>query len=370
MWVVRARLTLLYGALFLIGGAFLLGVTLALVHQRLQELPPSKSAVTPLPGAGNGANLPASKGPPGANVAPSAISVPITATPAMADPPVNAKPFGTAAAPALSTADEAIVRKFQSDLHAATIEALITRGAIALGGFAIVGAAVGWAMAGRTLRPIEDAYDSQRRFVANASHELKTPLAISRGLLEMALRRRDPPAEVRELSESLLEVNHRQERLIDGLLILARSEQAGLRRVPLDLAQITETVIEETPADGLTVRSALSAAPMHGDPVLLERMVQNLLENAIKYNQPGGSVRVTCTRNRLTVTNTGPVVAREQLPALFEPFQRLHLGPDSPEGNGLGLSIVRSVAHAHRGNVTAVPNPDGGLTVTVDFRSS
>ncbi len=368
MWAVRARLTLQYAALFLLAGAVLLTITLTLVYQSLQELPLSK-AMVPIPEATAGAgNLPAPgvlpRTPPHSTASAEPANEPATGVTGGITPPPPATSAGPAAQ-SLRSSDFALIRLGQEELHDATIKALVNRGAIALGVVAVLGTSIGWVLAGRTLRPLEAAYDSQRRFVANASHELKTPIAISRGLLEMALRRSDPAPEVRRLNEDLLEVNHRQERLIDGLLFLASSEQAVLRRVSLDLAQIAETVLEDTPTQGITVQAALSPMPMHGDPVLLERMVRNLVENAIKYNVPGGSVRVTSARHRLTVTNTGPVVDPAELPALFEPFQRLHLGPDSPEGNGLGLSIVRSVARAHKGEVTAAPNPGGGLTVCV-----
>jgi signal transduction histidine kinase len=106
---------------------------------------------------------------------------------------------------------------------------------------------------------------------------------------------------------------------------------------------------------------------VRGDPVLLERLVQNLLRNAIAYNVAGGEVRVACAGQRLTVSNTGPEVSAYEIPGLFEPFRRLTDRIGSAEGSGLGLSIVRSIVTAHGGTVTAEPRPDGGLTVTVEL---
>ena len=106
---------------------------------------------------------------------------------------------------------------------------------------------------------------------------------------------------------------------------------------------------------------------MKGDPVLLERLVQNLLDNAIAYNVPDGKVHVACAGTRLTVSNTGPLISAYEIPGLFQPFRRLTDRIGSTEGSGLGLSIVKSIATAHDATLTAEPGPAGGLTITIDL---
>ncbi len=221
-----------------------------------------------------------------------------------------------------------------------------------------------------------------RRFVANASHELRTPLAINRTLIEVALDNPDASDSLRQLGGTLLAVNQRHERLIDGMLTLASGEQAIIDPAPVDLADIAGHLTTQShPAAqtaGIDMRTDLRPAPVMGDPILLERLTQNLLDNAIRYNLPeGGHVTVTTGtvdgNALLTVANTGPPVPAYEIPGLFEPFRRLPAterlaDPTTPtggQGAGLGLSIVRSVARAHGGDVHAIPRPDGGLTIHV-----
>ncbi len=220
------------------------------------------------------------------------------------------------------------------------------------------------------------AFDGQRRFVANASHELRTPLTINRTLVDVAVRRLDATEDVRRLGESLLLVNTRHERLIDGLLALAEGEQTVLDRRPFDLTDVVEHVLDQAGTEaeerGVTLHRLLDTAPTAGDPVLLERLVQNLVENAIRHNQAGGEVWVT-TRQRpdvaeLVVANTGLQVPPYEIETIFEPFRRLHGDRlRSERGSGLGLSIVRAIADAHSGTITARPREEGGLTMTVEL---
>jgi signal transduction histidine kinase len=205
--------------------------------------------------------------------------------------------------------------------------------------------------------------------VGNASHELKTPIAINRTMIEVALERPDAPEPLRALGENLLAVNARHERLIDGLLTLARSEQTLATRAEIDLAAIAAHVLDETDHGTVTVQRDLAPVPVMGDPVLLERLMQNLVSNGVRYNVGGGWLRVRTETLAgtavLTVTNSGPVIAPYEVPGLFEPFQRLTNRVGSAKGTGLGLSIVRSVARAHGGDVTAEAAPAGGLVVRV-----
>jgi signal transduction histidine kinase len=232
------------------------------------------------------------------------------------------------------------------------------------------------------LERLDRSFDSQRRFVANASHELRTPLTINRTLIEVALG--DPQAHesLRQLGATLLAVNQRHERLIDGLLTLASSEQRITGPTPVDLADIARHVTTESQGAaqnaGVDIRTHLQPAPVTGDPVLLERLTQNLVDNAIRYNLPEHgwilvSTDVGDDNVHLTVENTGPPVPPYEVPSLFQPFRRLptterladSASTSIGRGAGLGLSIVQSVTHAHGGDVHTSPREDGGLTVWV-----
>ncbi|MFF4198259.1 sensor histidine kinase [Nonomuraea sp. NPDC001831] len=231
------------------------------------------------------------------------------------------------------------------------------------------------------LTRLNSAFNSQRRFVANASHQLRTPLTTNRTVLEIALS--DPAAspDLKALARTLLEVNARNEKLIEGLLLLARSERELARRKPLDIDDVALTAIELSTsfADqrGVTLTSSLDGADMEGDPVLLEHAVGNLVDNAVKYNLPqDGQVWITTEARPdgeivVRVANTGPPVPAYEINGLFEPFRRLNSDRvDSANGSGLGLSIVRAVVQAHGGEVTAIPREGGGLIVTISLRAS
>ena len=191
---------------------------------------------------------------------------------------------------------------------------------------------LGWLMAGRVLQPLEDSYEAQRQFVANASHELRAPLTRQRALIEVALA--SPEANVaslRRAHERVLASEQHLEQLIDGLLALTRG-QAGLeRREHLDLAALASQALlaRESQLAGLDldVRATLDPAPTAGDPRLLERLIANLIDNAIRHNTPGGRVEITTgTRDRhafVSIANTGPTVPPEEIQRLFQPFQRL-----------------------------------------------
>ncbi|MEV0974317.1 sensor histidine kinase [Microtetraspora glauca] len=226
------------------------------------------------------------------------------------------------------------------------------------------------------LARVSRSFDGQRRFIANASHELRTPLTINRTLVDVAVRRSDASEDVKRLGESLLVVNTRHERLINGLLALAEGERAVLDRRPFDLADVAEHVLdlaaEEAKEQGVTIHRLLDPAPTAGEAVLVERLVQNLVENAIRHNHAGGEVWVSTRRRtdrvELVVSNTGLPVPRYEIETIFEPFRRLHGDRlRSDRGSGLGLSIVRVVAEAHDGTVTAEPREEGGLTIAVEL---
>ncbi|MEK9519550.1 ATP-binding protein [Streptomyces venezuelae] len=202
---------------------------------------------------------------------------------------------------------------------------------------------------------LEVAFDSQRRFIANASHELRTPLATQRVAIQVGL---DEDCEVRQV---LLDANRRSERLIDGLLLLARSERGLAEREDVPLGEIAaeEWADAYVAGDGGLVR---------GSRVLLGQLARNLVANAVAHNLPGGTVEVRAEAGVLTVTNTGPVVPPDEVAGLFEPFRRGEGRDRMGPGAGLGLSIVRSIAAAHGGGVRAVARgagEGGGLVVTV-----
>jgi signal transduction histidine kinase len=223
-------------------------------------------------------------------------------------------------------------------------------------------------------------YESQRRFAANASHELRTPLAVQRLLTEVAMDDPDAGQDLRRLGGQLLRTNEHNEQLIEGMLTLAESDRGLQGKVPIRLDTLAGRVIdqheEQAARHQLTLRRVLAAATITGDPVLLERLVVNLIENAIKYNEPGGWVEIEVSRGpdglggALAVRNTGAPVAAEAVPVLFEPFRRL--GDDRVRGRGgvgLGLAIVRSIVTAHQADLQARPRPEGGLEITIDLPS-
>ena len=224
---------------------------------------------------------------------------------------------------------------------------------------------------------LEAAFNAHRHFVANASHELRTPLAGLRTLLEVALADPDADADtLRSVCSEALALGEHQERLVQALLALATSERGLARTETLDLAQIATGVLAErrdlAARLGSGLADLLTPAVTAGDPKLIESLIANLVDNAIRHNHPDGHVELTTATAgpgvTLTVTNSGPVIADDQIPRLFQPFQRL--APDRHsrrDGYGLGLAIVDAVAQAHHATVTTSARPEGGLTVTVLF---
>ena len=301
------------------------------------------------------------------------------------------------------------------------LDTLLTRSGIALGIMALASIGLGWLVSGRALRPVrtmssrargisernlherlalegpddelkelgdtfdgllgrlEAAFESQRRFVANASHELRTPITLERALVEVALSDPNPSIEsLRETCQRVLTASEQQERLIEALLTLARSQRGVESRAPVDLREVTEEVVRSVPSNGLTVKTELGAASTTGDQAMLERLVANLVENAVRYNEPDGWVTAwTGLRDgepTVEVTNPGPVVAEEQVGELVKPFSRLDgngalaaRNADGHQGLGLGLSIVQAIVEAHGARMTTTPRAEGGLEVAVRF---
>lgn len=216
---------------------------------------------------------------------------------------------------------------------------------------------------------VATGYEGQRRFASNASHELRTPLAVQRTLVEVAMVTGEQ--DMSRLAAQLLAVNERNEQLIEGLLVLAESDRGlpGTEPVRFDVlvGGVLDRFADQAAEHEVTIRRGMVERTLSGDPLLLERMVGNLVHNAIKYNEPGGVVDVVVAGEpTLSIHNSGQRVPAETVPALFEPFRRLTAErTHQRDGAGLGLSIVRSIASAHQGTVTARPGDDGGLRVTV-----
>ncbi|GHE58809.1 hypothetical protein GCM10014715_09990 [Streptomyces spiralis] len=225
---------------------------------------------------------------------------------------------------------------------------------------------------------LEASFEAQRHFVANASHELRTPLAGQRALLQVALA--DPEAGIEDLRgacEEALRLGDQQERLIEALLTLATGEHGVEEWESVDLDQIAATVIagrrQQAERRGITIDAALGRALATGDPRLIERLVVNLVDNALSHNTPGGHVEITTDlvgdEAWLAVSNTGPDIPPAEVERLFQPFQRIASPRVRPAGgHGLGLAIVRAIAQAHGATLTARPGLEGGLHVEVAFR--
>jgi signal transduction histidine kinase len=375
-WTVRVRLTLLYTGLFVACGALVIAITYGLV-----------------------ASLPAESTDPFARLG-SAIRD-------RAVCPFDDDQLRTQCKEAFREAASAAAQ----DQRESTLAHLLRYSLITLAAATLLAALAGWIAAGRVLRPVQQiteaaraasehnlaarvslrgprdelreladtfdamlarlqaAFESQRRFIANAGHELRTPLTVMRTTLDVVLAKPAPtPSELRRMGQDVRAAIDHAERLINALLTLARSDRGLTVREPVDLATVAEDVVDATDRDDRRLHASLAPATTAGDPVLLERLVANLVDNAVRYNAPGGDLWLTTStvngQATLVVANTGPVIARPALPGLFEPFQRLQ-DRTSSDGFGLGLAIVASITAAHYGAVTAEPRPGGGLTVTV-----
>lgn len=370
---IRIRLTLLYGGMFLIAGIMLLSIIYLLAAQAIStgNQPPFKIVS-----------------------ATGLIKVASTTC------------SGLTAESGLTQFNSAVSACIDHQRQAA-LDDLLSRSLLALLGLAVIAFAFGYAMAGRVLSPLgritrtaravagsdlsrrieldgpddelkeladtfddmlerlQRAFTAQQRFVGNASHELRTPLAINRTLLEVHLSDPGAPVELQQLGKTLLATNERSEQLVEGLLLLARSDNQVVERRPVDLAEVAEQAVDqvhaEAAAKGVVIRGEQKTAVVQGNGVLLERIALNLVQNAVRYNVPeGGWVEVTTDVRHgqavLVVSNTGPVVPAYEIDNLFEPFRRLRTErTGSDKGVGLGLSIVRSVARAHGGHIVAEP---------------
>jgi signal transduction histidine kinase len=408
---VRLRLTALYGGLFLACGAGLLFITYLLVAHRL----PGYIGQTAVGHAGTGSTVVAFQG-----FAPCKVTttrlLPVDAPPTATGPLTLQDPGGNNAASSRQLQGQ--VAQCLAAQQDAEMNQLLTESGIALAIMTVVSAGLGWLVAGRALRPLrtitsaarsisassldarlaltgpddelkelgdtfdgllarlEAAFAAQRQFVANASHELRTPLARQQTLIEVALASPEPTLDsLRATCERVLTAGQQQERLIEALLTLARSERGLDRREQVDLRAITRDVVKarehEARARDVTLQADLTEVVTLGDSRLAERLVINLVDNAIRHNAPDGTAWVSTRTDAgcalLSVTNTGPGVPPDQVERLFQPFQRLAAGRTSRDGVGLGLPIAVAIAAAHGAALRARPHPDGGLEVEVRF---
>jgi signal transduction histidine kinase len=375
---VRLRLTLLYGALFAVSGACLFTVAYTLI---VSGSPSQYIAVQPRTaepgGTAQGSGLPG----------------------------LPSRQPSTATAHAM--------------FHWTGLDHVLAVSGIALAIMTAISLVVGWFVAGRILRPLRamittarsisdrdlhqrlavpgprdelknlgDTIDglldrlqtvvtAQRQFAANASHELRTPLTLQRTLLESVLTHPRPaPAAWRSACERALAATQKQAQLIEALLTLARSQQSPDHREPIDLASLTagaiRTLEPQAAARGVTIQTALESTCISGVSDLIERLVSNVLDNAIRHNIPNGQVWILVHDQAgeacLQVTNTGPVIPADQIGRLLQPFQRL--GPQRAgqhDGVGLGLSIIAAIASAHTATLSAHPAPHGGLDIRITF---
>jgi signal transduction histidine kinase len=378
---IRLRLTVLYGVVFLVSGAVLLTIGYLVVRHNLDARGNVRQAFSKLGIV----------------------------------PPAGAPFFGRRLGFGPGSPEASVADVVRSQLRASTLHRLLAEYLIALGVMTMVSVAAGWLLAGRALRPLrritgaarrvsgenlgeridlvgpadelkeladtfdgmlarlDTAFASQRHFVANASHELRTPLAIMRTELDVALA--DPDAseqELRRTGEALRETIDRCERLLEGLLMLARSEGAAGKEEAVELSALAADCITDLRARAveldLDVRDDLAPAWTRGEPSLLERMIANLVDNGIRHNERGGFLEVSTRQERgrtlVRVTNGGARIEPREAEALTEPFRRLDRGRG---GFGLGLSIVRSVVTAHGGTITVLARPAGGLEILVEL---
>ena len=420
---IRTRLAVVYGGVFFCMGLGLIAVSYAIVDHSLSPAATGTS-VNRFVAIQGGTFGPSNNSQPGITVArvpPPPMSGVVVAG-SVDSVPNPGSAAGSVPNPGSLPDPRSVGMKLQSlltDVRVQTLHSLLLTWAGLTGLMALAAGLFSWLIAARMLKPLRDitgaarrlsaenlherieldgprdelkeladtfdsmlgrldaAFSSQRRFVANASHELRTPLAIMRAQIDVALS--DPAVTRTELiatSRVVHDAVGRCERLMDGLLVLARSDRGLDAAEPVDLAEAATRALDQVSAAaaerGIRLRSALKPAAVRGDQSLLDRMVANLLENAVAYNLPSGWVEVSTSngsdRARLRVANSGPRVPPGQVPTLFEPFRRLSRDrTGSGRGAGLGLSIVRSVARAHGGDARARPRTSGGLTVEVEL---
>jgi len=345
---VRTRLAIVYAVIFLIAGGCLLTLTYGLLAS---HLPRSTGIVAK-----------------GAATRPADICM------------ANAKIHGGSAAAFRRCKQEfrTLVQASASQQRDATLTTMLDVSLIGLGLTTLTAGCLGWFLAGRTLAPTEAAMRSRQRFIDNAAHELRTPLTAMRTAVEVTMTKPERSVEQWDAAgRRVLSSIDRATATVDALLTLSTTEAGGLPIERVDLATAVEDALQDTGERieelHLDVKANLTPAPTMGDPVLLQQLVRNLIENAARHNTEHGSIEIATTvedgHSSLRVANSGPGVAADLIPILFEPFARGRPRISATDGVGLGLSIARAITTAHGGSITAVPRPQGGLELTVQLVS-
>ncbi|MEX5712498.1 HAMP domain-containing sensor histidine kinase [Parafrankia sp. FMc6] len=227
------------------------------------------------------------------------------------------------------------------------------------------------------LETLDRAFDGQRRFVASASHELRTPLALERAVIELEATKPAAHPDTVHFADRLLAINTRNTDLVDRLLTLADGGNELTEPVPVDLADVAADVLAQTSTDTPTsarITADLVTAPVLGDPILLHQLVRNLVENAVNHNVPGGWIKITTGidtgQTYLAIANSGLLMLPREVNGLFEPFRRGRSDRTRDTGRrgfGLGLTIVKAISDSHHAQITALPRQDGGMDLRITF---
>lgn len=389
---VRTRLALLYAALFLLAGSALLTLTYALLASRL----PAPASISKSVAVRNGQ---------------------------LAALCEQQKQYGTASASLAEKCKLAFAagaRTGSTDQRDRTLANLLDASLIGLGVATLASAGLGWLVSGRVLKPVRSitetarraselqlgqrlaltgpddevkeladtfdtmlerldaAFASQKRFVANAAHELRTPLTAMRTAVEVTLAKPTrSPEQLEAMATRVKQSIERSEATIEALLALATSEIGPIAEERVDLATAVEDALDGASAaieeSGVEVDATLEPAHARGDRVLLERMIANLVDNAVRHNNPNGWIGIRTVQHAdgavFEIANTGPTIPDDQIPTLFEPFARADPRLNPVDGVGLGLSIARAIARAHGATIRASGRPEGGLHMSVHIET-
>ncbi len=401
---LRTRLTLTFSAVFLAAGGALIAITAVLARQSIDRAATNEPALAALKSAINRAVE---------SPGPSGSPAPVVTTKVNGTPVLKVTAIGEVQKKQILDANNEFTNVTRTD----AVRRIVTGSVIAAALLIPAAAVLGWLLARRALRPVrtitgaahrvsanqlserlaidgprdeitelattfdammdrlEHAFDAQRQFVANASHELRTPLAVAGTAVDVVLAKPDRrPQQLEAMALDVRTAVDQAERVLESLLALTRSQHLDHRHDDVDLGALAEDALDaravEIAERGLTVSAQLSDAATVGDRSLLERLVGNVIDNAIRHNIPGGQIEIRSGQvegsAEFEVANTGAVVPAARVAALLEPFQRLDgRARNGDSGLGLGLTIVKAIADAHDATLSLQAQPSGGLRVMV-----